>query len=369
MSVNLVAGAFAVVPMAILTKKVDFRTQMVVGILAVLLSGVVAVIMGFCGCGIWSLASLTIATNIARSLLLWAVLPWRPALVLSLQSLRGMFPFGSRLLLAGLLDAIFQNIYLVVIGKAYSAVELGYFTHARALQQIPTRNLCASVVHAAFPVLASIQHDRSRLKRGVRKAQAVLAMLSFPLMIGLAISAEPLVVVLLTEKWLPCVPYLQLLCAAGALYPLNAIHLAALKARGRSDLFLRIELLKKILIIAAIAATIHWGIIGLVCGQIATAALAYLLHAYCTQKLLGYSWGEQLADTLPSLAAASAMGSGIYLLQLVVTLNPAALLAAQIVLAPSLYILLCRIFGLSPFLDLLAMAARRRSRCASPARV
>ena len=158
------------------------------------------------------------------------------------------FPLVRSYSFRGLLDTIYNNLYLVVIGKMFSATDLGYYTRAEQTQQLPVDNLSSTVGRVTFPVFSSMQDDKDRLKRGTRKALSTLAMVNFPLMIGLAVVAKPLVLVLLTEKWLPCVPYLQLLCMVGMLYPLHAINLNVLMAQGRSDLFFRLEIYKKVMI-------------------------------------------------------------------------------------------------------------------------
>ena len=181
-------------------------------------------------------------------------------------------------------------------------------------------------------------------------------MLNFPMMIGLAVVAKPLVLVLLTAKWLPCVPYLQLLCAVGLLYPLHAINLNVLIAQGRSDLFLRLEILKKMIVIVAIAITYRWGIAALIYGQIGTSFLAYYMNAYYTRKLIGYSLIEQVRDLLPALILASFMGAGVYSLRFVSFPNQAALLAAQVALGGVLYVSLCHLFKLLSFMEVVELA-------------
>ncbi|MBC2693793.1 MAG: lipopolysaccharide biosynthesis protein, partial [Desulfobacteraceae bacterium] len=324
LSLNLIINAFGLIQTTLLTKHIDFKTQLKVSVIATVISGTIGVTMALNGFGVWSLVAQSLGSNLFRTILLWFFNTWRPSLVFSSKVLRDMFGFGSRLLAVGLIDTVFQNIYLVVIGKLFSPVSLGFYSRAKGLQQLPVSNISGIVSRVTFTVFSSVQDDKPRLKRGVRKALTMLVMINFPMMIGLAIVAKPLVMVLLTEKWALCIPYLQFLCIAGMLYPLHVINLNVLVAQGRSDLFFRLEILKKIMIVIAIAVTYRWGIIAMIYGQIATSCLAYFLNAYYTGKMLDYPIAEQIQDLMPSLALAGIMGSGVYSLKYVSITNQLA---------------------------------------------
>ena len=359
LSLNLIINAFGLVQTTLLTKHIDFKTQLKVSVIATVISGTIGIAMALNGFGVWSLVAQSLSSNLFRTALLWFFNTWRPSLVFSFVSLRGMFAFGSRLLASGLIDTVFQNIYLVVIGKFFSPMTLGFYSRAKHLQQLPVANISGVVSRVTFPVFASVQNDKPRLKRGVRKALTMLEMINFPLMVGLAIVAKPLVLVLLTEKWISCVPYLQLLCAVGMLYPLHVINLNVLTAQGRSDLFFRLEILKKILIVIAIAVTYRWGIIAMIYGQIATSCFAYLLNSYYTGKMLDYPITEQIQDLIPSLTLASIMGGGIYALKYAPIVNQSALLSVQIMTGIVLYAGICYIFRISSFMEVIEMIKSR----------
>ena len=356
LSLNVMISAFGIVQTARLAKRIDFKTQMKVGMTAVALSGPIGIIMAYQGFGVWSLVAQSLGSNLSRTALLWVFHRWRPAWTFSFASLRTMFPFGSKLLFSGLLDVVFSNLYLIVIGKMYSAANLGFYSRAKSLQQLPVSFLSASVGRVTFPIFSSVQDDKARLKRGIRKALATISMLNFPMMIGLAVVAKPLVLVLLTDKWLPCVPYLRLFCAAGLLYPLHAINLNVLKAQGRSDLFFRLEILKKSLVVIAVAITYRWGISAMICGGIATSCSSYYLNVYYTGKLLDYSVTEQIRDVFPCLMLASMMGGGVHLLDYVPFPNQLTLLVAQVAVGIALYVSLCHLFKLPSFVETMELA-------------
>jgi teichuronic acid exporter len=355
LSLNMIINAFGLVQTTLLTKQIDFKTQLKVSIMATVISGTIGVTMAFNGFGVWSLVAQSIGSNLFRTILLWFFNTWRPSLVFSFDSLRGMFTFGSRLLASGLLDTIFRNIYIVVIGKLFAPAELGFYTRAKNLQQMPVDNISNVISRVTFPVFSSVQDDKQRLKRGVRKALNMLVMINFPMMVGLAIVAKPLVLLLLTEKWAPCIPYLQLLCVVGMLYPLHVINLNVLLAQGRSDFFFRLEILKKILIVIAIAFTYRWGIIVMIYGQIATSIFAYVLNSYYTGKMLNYPITEQIQDLIPVLSFAVIMGAGVYALNFVHIGNTLLLLLVQITIGILFYYVLCYIFRISSFIEVIEM--------------
>jgi len=359
LSLNLIINAFGLVQTTLLTKHIDFKTQLKVSMIATMLSGTIGVTMAYKGFGVWSLVVQSLTSTLFRTILLWFFNTWRPSLIFSLTSLRTMFAFGSRLLASGLLDTLFTNIYLVVIGKLFSPVSLGFYTRAKGLQQLPVSNLSSIISRVTFPVFSSMQDDKPRLKRGVRKALTMLVMINFPLMVGLAVVAKPLVIVLLTEKWLPCVPYLQLLCAVGMLYPLHVINLNVLNAQGRSDLFFRLEIFKKVFITVSILATYRWGIEAMLLGQIVTSCIAYYLNSYYSGKILKYPIFEQIKDLFPYLAASVVMGSFIWILGKYMSMGPGLILVAQIVAGILSYFIFCSVMRFEYFMEVRNMVFRK----------
>jgi O-antigen/teichoic acid export membrane protein len=224
---------------------------------------------------------------------------------------------------------------------------------------VPVGNLSSVVGRVTFPVFSSMQDDKAQLKRGTRKAVAALAMFNFPIMIGMAVVAKPLVLVLLTAKWLPCVPYLQLLCVGGMLYPLHTINLNVLIAQGRSDLHFRLEILKKILLTAAIVLTCQWGIKEMIYGQIATSLIAFYMNCYYTGRLISYPAFEQLKDIFPILSLASLMGFIVFLAGYFPFENNLALLISQVSIGIILYIFLCSFAKISSFVEIKYIAQEK----------
>ncbi len=352
LSLTIVINAFGLIQNTILTKRLNFKTQTKVSLIAGLLSGVIGVTLAATGFGVWSLAVQQISGTFFRTVFLWLLNAWRPAPVFSLGSLREMFGFGSRLLASAMLNQIFDNLYFLVIGRLFPAMELGFFARATSMQDLPSQTLSGVVGRVTFPVFSAIQDDRARVKRGMKKASSILVLFNFPMMIGLAAIARPLVVVLLTEKWAGCVPYLQLLCFSSLLFPLHVINLSVLQALGRSDLFLRLEIVKKVLIIINIAVTVRWGISAMICGIIALSAVNYYLNSYYAGILIDYPTGQQVRDWFSYLIMAALMGIAVYATGSLPFSNYWSMLPAQTAIGIATYCGLCRLFRLGAFMDL-----------------
>ncbi len=352
LSLTIVINSFGLVQVAMLSKQINFKIISAVGLIASGLSGIIAVCLAAWGFGVWSLAVQMIANSLFRTALLWILYSWRPALLFSFHSLRQMFGFGSRVLASGLLDQIFSNLYLLVIGKLFTPADLGFFTRADGFAGIPSRLLSRVIGNVSFPVFASIQDDPVRLKKTMKRALTSLVLVNFPAMIGLILISRPLVLFLLTEKWAESIPYIRLLGFLGLLYPLHVINLHMLQALGRSKLFLRLEVIKKILIVINIAVTWRWGISAMIYGMIITSLFSYYLNSYYTGTLIGYPIREQLRDLFPYMTLAALMGSLLYGTTFLPFPNNWSVLLVQIPLGIFVYGSLCRFFRLPAFLEL-----------------
>ena len=325
MALDVVINSFGIVQTMLLTKEIDFKTQLKVSVISTVISGGIAVVMALQGFGVLSLAAQVLIGDALRVIFLWAFHAWRPSAVFSLASLRELLPYGSRLFASGLLNSIFTEIYSVVIGKIYAPATLGLFTRAKQMQQLPVDNLCNIVGRVSFPIFASVQHDKTVLKRGVRKAARGLVWISFPLMIGLAVTARPLVLVLLT----------------------------------RSDLFLRLEIIKKVFVVAAVALTFRYGVKGLLVGDIVVSILACYLNSYYSVRLIGYSWKEQMLDLLPYLGISAVMGICVWLVGGLPWGGNLGQLAVEVATGMIVYFLGCWFCRLSAFSEACEVVSSR----------
>jgi teichuronic acid exporter len=361
LSLTIVINSFGLIQSTILTKQIDFSTQNKTNMIASVLAGIIAVTLAATGFGVWSLVIQQISRTLLQTVFLWFVNAWRPALLFSLKSMREMFRFGSRLLVSGLLDQIFGNMYFLVIGKLFSATDLGFYTRAETFQAAASQSLSTIVGRVTFPVFSAIQDDLARLKRGLKRALTILVLVNFPIMIGLALIARPLVLVLLTDKWAECIPYLQLLCGVGLLFPLHPINLNVLIALGRSDLFLRLKIINMVMIVINIAITWRWGISAMIYGMIVNSFISYYLNSSYTGDLIGYPIREQLRDIFPYLVITALMGVVVYAAGLLPFAKQWTMLFVQITTGIIIYVCLCRIFRLTAFMELCQMIWNRIS--------
>ncbi len=352
LSINIVINSFGLIQTIIMKKELNFKALTKVSLIASITSGIIAVVLATSGFGVWSLVIQQVTSALISSTLLWFLSSWRPALIFSFNSLRELFSFGSRLFFSFLLNHIFENLYSLVIGKLFSPADLGFFARAKTLEELPSQTLSDMIGQVTFPVFSAIQDDPIRLKKGLRKVLTLLVLVNFPMMIGLAVIARPLVIVLLTEKWAECVPYLQLFCFVGLLYPLHLINLNVLQALGRSDLFLRLEIIKKGLIVISIAITWRWGISAMICGLIAVSIIAYYLNSYYNGILIGYTIREQLRDLSAYLITATVMGMILCVIRTFPFPNLWCMLLGEIVIGSFVYVGLCRICRLEAFMEL-----------------
>jgi O-antigen/teichoic acid export membrane protein len=321
--ITIVITSFSAVQLARLTKQMNFKIQAVIAIPAAVLGGVTGIWMAFNGFGVWSLVWSSIITSLISTLQMWWYSDWKPQWTFSRSSFKKHFNYGYKLTLSDLLNRIFNNIFLIVIGKYFSAAQVGFYTRAETMKQLPVNNISRALDKVTFPLFVSIQEDEVRLKRVYKKLMLMVVFVVSPVLIFLAVLAEPVFVFLFTAKWLPAVPYFQILCITGILFPLHSYNLSILNVKGRSDLFLKLEVVKKVIIVITIVIAIPFGILALLYGQVIVSLLAFFLNAHYTRRFISYTAWEQLKDVLPILFIALLGGSATFLLdQLVLQQQP-----------------------------------------------
>jgi|LSQX01.3.fsa_nt_gb O-antigen/teichoic acid export membrane protein len=331
LGLSLIINAFALIQTTLLTKRIDFRLQTKISLVAAVLSGLIGIVMAYTGYGVWSLVARITLGFFFSSLLLWYWNKWRPSLVFSMVSFRTLFAFGGNLLISGLLDTLYRNIYYVIIGKYFSAAELGHYTRAEQFKSLPSSYLQSVIGRVSYPVLSSIQDDPPRLKEAYKRIIRSSMLITFVLMLGLAAVAKPTVFALIGPKWEPCVIYLQLLCFVGMTYPLHAINLNMLYVQGRSDLAVIIEVIKKVLAVPVIIVAIFFGIKAMLLGMILLSFIAYYLNSYWSGRLINYSWIEQIKDVTPSFIIAAVMSAIVFIEGMFFRLPPLPMLLIQVV--------------------------------------
>lgn len=315
-ALGMVFNSLAVVQRAVLTIKIDFKTQMRASVLAAVISGIVGISMAYTGFGVWAIVAQQVTNLGINTLVLWIVSKWSPAKVFSMESFKEMFVFGSKLLLSGLIDTIWRNIYLIVIGKAFSKADLGYYTRAHQFSDFPSANLTSIFQRVTYPVLSTIQNDDVRLATNYRRVLRVTAYIIFPIMTGMAAVSTPMVRILLTDRWLFTADLLKIICLSMMFYPIHSINLNLLQVKGRSDLFLRLEIIKKIIGIIILVITIPMGLLAMCIGQIFSSLFSLAINTHYTGKLINVGFIKQMEDLIPILALSLVMGVVSYLVMM-----------------------------------------------------
>lgn len=347
----VIINAFAIIQRTILVKNIDFKTQMKVSLIASVVSGVVGIGMAIMGYGVWSLVGQQISRQLMNSVFLWIFNKWRPGLTISGKSFKELFGFGWKLLVSGLIDTIWKQIYQVVIGKCYSAETLGHYTRAEQFNQIFSSNLTAVVHRVSYPALSKIQDEKERLKQAYRKVIKTTMLVTFPCMLGLAAVAKPMILVLIGEQWLPCVPYLQIICFSGMLYPLHALNLNMLQVKGRSDVYLILEIVKKTIAVGPILLGIFINIYWMLIGSVFTGFIAYYLNGHFSGREIDYPCREQVRDVIPSFLIAAVMAAVLFAMSYL-KISVFVIFPLQLIVGFGLVIGMCEMLKLAEYQEL-----------------
>ena len=351
MSVIIIINALALVQRTRLVKNVDFKTQTKASLISSLTSAGVGLGMAFGGLGVWSLVGQQISRQLVNTVCLWLLNRWKPSREFSWSSFREMFGFGWKLLVSGLIDTVWREISQLVIGKCYSTETLGQYTRGKQFSDIFSSNMTSIVQRVSYPVLSSIQDERERMREGYRKIIRTTMLASFVLLFGLSAVAESLLTVLIGHQWLEAAHYLQIICFAASLYPLHAINLNMLQVQGRSDLFLKLEIVKKIIAVGPLLLGIFIDIDWMLWGSLATSIIAYFLNARYSGTLIGYPMKAQIKDILPSFGVAAVMALCVWPLVLL-NLQPIWMLLVQLCVGAAVAIGLCETFRLPEYLEI-----------------
>lgn len=361
MSCIVIINALGLVQFTILTKRIDFKTHTKISLIASISSGIIGIGMAFAGYGVWSLVGQQISRQLLNTLLLWLYNKWIPKMHFSTKSFKELFGFGWKLLVSSLIDVAWRDIYQVVIGKCYSAATLGHYTYANQYGSIFSSNLTTIIQRVSYPVLSSIQDDKDRMKQAYRRVIKVTMLVTFVFMLGLAAVAKPMILVLIGDQWLIAAMFLPIICLQMMLYPLHAINLNMLQVQGRSDLFLKLEIIKKAIAVIPLLLGIFIDIYWMLWGSVFAGMFAFYLNSYYSGKLLNYSTTDQVKDILPSFGIAAIMAIITYLVSLL-PLSPFILLPLQIIIGAVITIVLCEIIKPEEYKELksIALSAKQK---------
>lgn len=351
LAADLAIGSLGVIQRVLLIKSLNFRRQCAVSVTALCVSGTLAIFLAYRQYGVWSLACQTLAATLVSTGLLWVISSWRPSLVFSVASIRSLFRFGGFLLLSGVLDILYTRLNMLVIGKFYSAKDLGYYSRADNTSLLPGSLMTSIISSVAFPVFAAAQADKVVLKAGLRKAIMMTMMINIPAMLGMVVTARPLVLVLFGSQWLPCVPYLQILCLGGISWPLHVLNLNVLTAQGHSKLFFRLEIIKKLVGVLLVGTACFFGITAIAWSSVLASVICFVINAHYSGRLLGYGSLSQTMDLLPYAGVALIMAVCSGSLAFLPPTTPVLHLVGQVLIGAAVYAGLCAAFRLRAFVD------------------
>jgi teichuronic acid exporter len=348
LSLVLFFGALNLIQNVILTRTMQFKKLFISSFGAIIISGVIGITMASTHFGVWALVGQQLSYQILFTIIIWLTVGWRPKIIFSMKRIRRLFSYGSKLLVSSILYTSYLNLQSFLIGKMYSAATLGYYNRGMQLPSVIISNLNGSIQTVMFPALASQQDDKQKVKNMVRKTVAISSFIVFPMLVGLAVTAESVIKILLNDHWLPAVPFLQIFCAYYAFWPIDTSNNQVIKALGRSEIFLKLEVIKTIFGLTMMVIAMQFGALAIAFGVLAFGVFSTIIGGYTNTKLINYSYKEQLKDILSPLCISLLMGvtvAGIELFQLSTLIT----LLLQIIVGTVVYVCASIIFKLDGF--------------------
>ena len=366
LGLTVVVAGVKIVQQAYVSKTLQFKRFFFATLGGTLLSAAVGIVMVFCGFGVWAIVAQQLTNVTVNTAILWLTVGWRPKRMFSFERLKGLLGYGWKLLVSGLLDTVYNKLREIMIAVFYTDADLAYYNRGMTYPNLLVENINASIDSVLLPVLSAEQDHKEQVRNMTRRAIRISTYVMMPMMMGLAVCAEPLIRLLLTEKWLPCVPYLRIFCFSYAFYPLHTANLNAIKAMGRSDLFLKLEIIKKVFGVIILLVTLQYGVYVMALSLLFTSVMSQLINSWPNAKLLDYAYGHQLMDMLPAILLSLVMGAAVYPIQLF-GWSDWVTLPVQVIAGAAVYILGSVIFRLDSFSYLLGIMKKLMHRGESSA--
>ena len=351
LSLNLIIAALKNIQVAYVSKYLLFQKFFLATLIGSLTSGVVGISLAYAGFGVWAIIGQSLSNSFFDTIALWFFVKWRPRRVYSFERFKRLFAFAWKLLATNLIDTIYQKIRQLIIGKVYSAADLAFYNQGQQIPYAIISNINTAIDSVLLPAFSSVQDNIERVKQMTRRSISTSVYIITPLLLCLYSISQPLVAIVLTEKWLPCVFFLRVSCIAFIFTPINTANINAIKALGRSDLVLKLEIIKKIVGIIVLIVTMFKGVKAIAIGLAIVSFLGLIINAWPNRKLLGYGYYQQLKDVMPAIILSSIMALIIYYIQYL-DLNNAITIFIQIVLGLLIYIIGSKLFRIDGFLYL-----------------
>ena len=348
---TLIVSGLKNVQQAYVSRNMLFKKFFYSTLFGTLISGVLGVLTAYMGYGVWALVIQQLSNIFIDTFILWITVKWRPKKCFSFSRLIVLFSFGWKLLCSNLIDTIYNNLRNLIIGKKYTERDLAYYTNGQKIPNLVVTNINSSIGSVLFPALSQEQDDKFLLKKHMRTAIQISSYIMWPILIGIAACAKPIVTILLTDKWLPCVPYLQIACFVYGFMPIHTTNLQAINAMGRSDLFLKLEIIKKIIGIIILVLSIPHGVLAIAASSMLITILNSFINSYPNRCLLSYSYIEQIKDIFPSFLLSCFMGAIVYSINFL-SYSTFLLLIVQIVLGVFIYIACSKLLRINTYIYL-----------------
>ncbi len=337
------------VQQAYVSRKLLFRRFFFATLTGTLTAAVVGIALAYSGAGVWALIAQQITNLLVDTVMLWITVKWRPDRVFSKERLKGLFSYGSKLLISAIIDTVYNNVRQLIIGKLYTKKDLAYYNQGKQFPNVVVTNINTSIDSVLLSVMSKEQDHRESVKQMTRRAIKTSTYIMAPLMMGLAFCGDTVIELLLTEKWLSAVPFMRIFCITYMFYPVHTANLNAIKAMGRSDLFLKLEIIKKAVGLAVMLTTMWFGVMMMAYSLLFTSIVSQIINSWPNKKLLGYSYFEQLKDLLPGILLAVFMGICVMLIGYIPNLPLIVTLVLQIAVGGAIYILLSKLLKLESF--------------------
>lgn len=324
---------------AYISRTLQFKKFFWATIIGTIISAVVGIFMAYSGFGAWALVAQRLSNLGISTAMLWIIVRWRPKFCFSFSRVKVLCQFGWKLMISSLINTIYSNLRQIIIGKFYSEKDLAYYNQGNQYPNVLAVTINVSIDGVIFPVMSRQQEDKERLRGMVRRSIKTATFILAPIMIGIAAAGSNIIHICLTDKWMPCLPYLRIFCISYIFYPIHTANLSAINAQGRSDIFLKLEIVKKVLGIMVIFISLHYGVLAIALGELAVSFLGQVINAWPNRKLLEYSYFDQILDILPNIILSLLMGSIVYFISDITTL-PLLNLFIQIIVGILVYIIL-----------------------------
>ena len=348
LSLTLVISGLMSIQQSFVSRNMLFKRFFFSTLGGTLVSAAVGIVMAYKGFGVWALVGQTLFSQFISTIILWVTVKWRPKLVFSFTRLKGLFSFGWKILTSALIDTVYKDLRSLIIGKLYSSEALAFYNKGQQFPQLIVNNINVSIDSVLLPAMSNEQDDKEKVKAMTRRSIKISTYIMMPLMIGMAVCAEPLIRLLLTEKWLPSVTFLRIFCLTFMIYPVHTANLNAIKAMGRSDMFLKLEIIKKVIGLAVLIATMWISVEAMAYSLLFIAVLSSFINAFPNKSLLGYSYKDQVVDIFPALMLSCVMGAAVYLIQFI-GFGDILTLLIQVPLGAAVYIIGSKLLKLDSF--------------------